>query len=92
MEKGDDLKTYSFRSNGLFYYTKKPYIEEIKSKERLFDILHSSQRIFVIFHTETFDRIKKDLNIKIPPVDQAKVGHWNYVLISNKEDLFGTEN
>jgi 4-amino-4-deoxy-L-arabinose transferase-like glycosyltransferase len=81
---GDDLKTYSFKSNGLFYYTKRPYIEEIENKERFFQVLNSSQRIFVIFHTETFDRIKKDFNLEIPPIDQAKVGHWNYVLISNK--------
>ena len=84
MERGDDLKTYSFKSNGLFYYTKRPYIEEIENKERFIQVLNSSQRIFVIFHTETFDRIKKDFNREIPPIDQAKVGHWNYVLISNK--------
>jgi hypothetical protein len=30
-----------------------------------------------------FDKLKRDAGIEIDPIDQAKVGHWNYILISN---------
>jgi len=83
MEPGDDLKTCYLQSNGLIYYTKRPFIEEIVSHERMREILRSPQRVFIILHKEVFNRLKKDLNLEIDPIDQAKVGRWNYVLISN---------
>jgi len=84
MIAGDDLKTYSFKSNGLIYYTGKLYIEEIVSKERLLEVLHSLPRVFIVFQKEVFDRIGKETGMEIQPLAQARVSHWNYVLISNR--------
>jgi len=84
MEVGDDLKTYSFKSNGLFYYTRRPYIEEIESQDRLFEVLHSSQRVYIVIFAEGLDQLRKDSKIEINPIERTRVGHWNYVLISNR--------
>ena len=84
MEVGDDLKTFRFQSKGLIYYTKKPYIEEIVSEDRLFEILHSSERVFIVFLVEFFDKVKQDSKIEMDPIEKVRVGHWNYVLISNR--------
>jgi len=83
MEIGDELKTYSLKSNGLLYYTKKPYIESIQNQERFFEILNSSQRVFVVLYAESLDRLRKETNVGLIPLEQAKVNHWKYVLISN---------
>jgi 4-amino-4-deoxy-L-arabinose transferase-like glycosyltransferase len=84
MEVGDDLKTYLFKSNGLFYYTRRPYIEEIESQDRLFEVLHSSQRVYIVIFAEGLDQLRKDSKIEINPIERTRVGHWNYVLISNR--------
>ena len=84
MGEGDELKTFSFQSKGLIYYTKKPYIEEILTQDRLFEILHSSQRVFIVFLAEFFDRLKKDSKIEMDPIEKVRVGHWTYVLVSNR--------
>ena len=84
MEVGDDLKTFRFQSKGLIYYTKKPYIEEIVSEDRLFEILHSSQRVFIVFLVEFFDKVKQDSKIEMDPIEKVRIGHWNYVLMSNR--------
>jgi hypothetical protein len=83
MESGDDLKTYRFKSNGLFYYTKRFYIEEIESPNRFSEILHSPQRVYVVIFEEALDPLKKELKIEINPIEQKRVGHWNYALVSN---------
>jgi 4-amino-4-deoxy-L-arabinose transferase-like glycosyltransferase len=84
MEVGDDLKTYLFKSNGLFYYTKRPYIEEIESQDRFFETLHSSRRIYIVIFAESLNQLRKDSKIEINPIERTRVGHWNYVLISNR--------
>ena len=84
MEVGDDLKTYLFKSNGLFYYTKRPYIEEIESQDRFFEILHSSRRIYIVIFAEALDQLRKDSKMEINPIERTRVGYWNYVLISNR--------
>jgi hypothetical protein len=84
MEVGDDLKTYLFKSNGLFYYTRRPYIEEIESQDRFFEVLHSSQRVYIVIFAESLDQLRKDSKIEINPIERTRVGHWNYVLISNR--------
>jgi 4-amino-4-deoxy-L-arabinose transferase-like glycosyltransferase len=84
MEVGDEIKTYWFKSNGLIYYTKKPYIEEIETTDRFIEVFRSSQRVFIVVLVEMFDKLKKDTGIEIDPIEQVKVGHWNYVLISNR--------
>jgi 4-amino-4-deoxy-L-arabinose transferase-like glycosyltransferase len=84
MGEGDDIKTFCFQSKGLIYYTKKPYIEEIVSEDRLFEVLHSSQRVFIVFLAEFFDKLKRDSKIAMDPIEKVRVGHWNYVLVSNR--------
>jgi 4-amino-4-deoxy-L-arabinose transferase-like glycosyltransferase len=84
MEAGDELKTYSLKSNGLLYYTKKPYIESIQSKERFFEILNSSQRVFVVIYPEVLNHLKKETGIELCPLEQMTVANWKYVLISNR--------
>jgi hypothetical protein len=83
MEMGDELKTYSLKSNGLLFYTQKPYIESIQSKDRFFEILNSSQRVFVVFYPEVLNQLQKETGVEFTPLEQVKVGHWKYVLISN---------
>jgi 4-amino-4-deoxy-L-arabinose transferase-like glycosyltransferase len=83
MEAGDELKTYSLKSNGLLYYTKKPYIESIQSRERFFEIFRSSQRVFVVIYPEALTNLKKETGIELCPLEQMKVANWKYVLISN---------
>ena len=84
MEPGDELKTYSLKSNGLLYYTKKPYIESIQTKERFFEILNSPQRVFVVIYPEALDHLKKETGVEFCPLEQMIVANWKYVLISNR--------
>lgn len=84
MEPGDELKTYFFKPNGLSYYTKKRYIEEIRDKDRFSELLHSSQRIFIVMQTKVLDQLKRDLAIEICPIEQLKIGYRDHVLISNR--------
>ncbi|MEM3112666.1 MAG: glycosyltransferase family 39 protein, partial [Candidatus Anstonellales archaeon] len=83
MEPQDEIKTYWFKSNGLIYYTKQPYIEEIEDPKRFIEVYHSPRRVFIVIFTKMFEKLKKDTGIEMNPIDQAKVGHWNYILISN---------
>ena len=83
IEVGDEIKTYWFKSNGLIYYTKKPYIEEIETADRFIEVFRSSHRVFIVVLVEMFDKLKRDTGIEMDPIDQVKVGHWNYILISN---------
>jgi 4-amino-4-deoxy-L-arabinose transferase-like glycosyltransferase len=83
MEIGDELKTCFLQSNGLIYYTNKPYIESIQSKGRFLEILNSSQKVFVVIYPGVLSRLKKESGVELSPVDQVKVGHWDFLLISN---------
>jgi 4-amino-4-deoxy-L-arabinose transferase-like glycosyltransferase len=83
MEPGDEIKTYWFKSNGLIYYTKKPYIEEIETPDRFIEVFRSPHRVFIVVLLEMSDKLKRDTGIGMDPIDQVKVGHWNYILISN---------
>jgi 4-amino-4-deoxy-L-arabinose transferase-like glycosyltransferase len=84
MEPADEIKTYWFKSNGLLYYTQKPYIEEIDDTDRFIKVFHSSRRVFIVILAEMFDQLKKDAGIEVDPIERAQVGHWKYVLISNR--------
>jgi len=84
MEKGDELKTIFSKYNGLLYYTKKPYIEEIGNKDRFVEVFHSSQRVFIVFQAREFEALKKALDIEMVPIEQVRVGRWDLVLISNR--------
>lgn len=72
MESGDEIKTYWFESNGLFYYTKKPYIEAIESPDRLIEVFRSSHRVFIVILVEMFDNVKRDAGIEIEPIEKAR--------------------
>jgi len=84
MGPGDELKTCFLESNGLIYYTQKVRIESIQSKERFIEVLNSSQRVYVVIYQEFLDWMRKETGAKLDPIDQARVGHWNFVLISNR--------
>jgi 4-amino-4-deoxy-L-arabinose transferase-like glycosyltransferase len=83
MEAGDELKTYSLKSNGLLYYTKKPSIESIQSRGRFLEIFNSSQRVFVVIYPEALTNLRKETGIDLCPLEEMKVANWKYVLISN---------
>jgi hypothetical protein len=87
MGEGDEIKTFRFQSNGLIYYTQKPYVEEIVSEDRLFEVLHSSQRVFIVLPAKFFDKLRGNSKIAMDPIEKVRVGHRNYrnyVLISNR--------
>jgi 4-amino-4-deoxy-L-arabinose transferase-like glycosyltransferase len=84
MGPGDELKTCSLESNGLIYYTRKVYIENIQTKGRFLEVLNSPQRVYIVTYQDIFDLFGKETGVEIHPIDRAKVGHWNYVLISNR--------
>lgn len=83
MNLGEEIKTYWFKSNGLIYYTKKPYIEEINNPKRFKEVFNSSNRVFFVIFEDMIDQLKKETGIEMIPIEKAKVGHWKYVLISN---------
>ncbi len=84
MEKEDELKVVFFSPTGLYYYTRRPFTEEIWSQDRLIKVFQSSDRVFWVVQKGDLDQLKKDLRVEISPIDQAKVGHWDMVLISNR--------
>jgi hypothetical protein len=59
------------------------YIESIQSKERLFEIFKSPQRVFVVIYPEALDHLKKETGVEFRPLEQMVVANWKYVLISN---------
>jgi 4-amino-4-deoxy-L-arabinose transferase-like glycosyltransferase len=84
MEAGDKLKTCSVESNGLIYYTRKVYIENIQTKDRFLEILNSPERVYIVIYQDIFDFLQRETGVEIRPIDRGRVGHWNYVLISNR--------
>jgi hypothetical protein len=30
-----------------------------------------------------FEKLKSEVGVEMEPIDQAKVGHWEYILVSN---------
>jgi len=83
MESGDELKTYRLKCNGLLYYTKMPYIESIQTKDRFLELFNSGKRVFVVVYPEAVDRLRRETGMELVPIGQGKVGHWDYVVVSN---------
>lgn len=83
MENGDVLKTYRLKCNGLLYYTKMPYIESIQNKDRFVEIFNSGKRVFVVIYPEAVDPLRRETGIELVPIEQGKVGHWDYAVVSN---------
>jgi len=75
MEKGDELKVVFFRPTGLYYYTRRPFTEEIWDQCRFEKVLKSSNRVYFVIQKRDLDQLKKDLKIEIYPIDQGKIGH-----------------
>ncbi len=84
MEPGEDLKVCFFRPRGLYYYTKKSFIEEIRDKDRFHKVLESPQKVYLVIQKGDLDQFKKDLKTEIISIEQARVAHWDLVLISNR--------
>jgi len=84
MESGDELKTIFSKYNGLLYYTKMLYIEEIGNRDRLIEVLDSPKRVFIVFQAQVYEEFRKSLNTKMIPLEKTKVGRWNLVLVSNR--------
>ena len=84
MEMGDELKVCFFRPTGLYYYTKRPYTEEIWEQGRFNKVFESSGRVFMVIQRRDLDQLKKGLKTETIPIEQMRVGHWDLVLISNR--------
>ncbi len=84
MKSGDELKTYRLKNNGLLYYTRMPYIESIQNKDRFVEIFNSSKRVFIVAYPEISDLLRKETGVEIIPIERGKVGHWEYVVVSNR--------
>ena len=83
MENGDELKTYRLKNSGLLYYTKMPYMESIQNKDRFVELFNSSKRVFVVIYPEVVDRLRRETGIELVPIEKGRVGHWDYVVVSN---------
>jgi 4-amino-4-deoxy-L-arabinose transferase-like glycosyltransferase len=84
MEMGDELKVCFFSPTGLYYYTRRPFTEEIRDQGRFQKVLSSPNRVFFVIQRRDLDQLKRDLKIEIQPIDQDRVGHWELILISNR--------
>lgn len=84
MEPEDELKVCFFRPTGLYYYTKRPFTEEIRNLDKFNKVFESSKRVFMVIQRRDLDQFKKDLKREIIPIEQTKVWHWDLVLISNR--------
>jgi len=85
MKTGDDLISCYFQPDGLLYYTKKPFIEVVRNKDRFAQVMYSSQRVFIVIQKVDLYQIEKDLNFEVSSLHETRVGHWDLVLISNKD-------
>jgi len=84
MEPGDDLKTFYSKYNGLLYYTGRSFIEEIPTKEEFFKTLDLAQRVFIVVQARDFNQFKEESKFELKPLEQARVGRWDLILISNR--------
>jgi 4-amino-4-deoxy-L-arabinose transferase-like glycosyltransferase len=83
MEDGDELKLCFVRHYGVLYYTRKGFLEEIRSKDRFLEVFRSPQRVFMVIPKRALDRLKKELKIEVNPIEQGR-RYWDVVLISNR--------
>lgn len=79
----DQLMIWKFQSTGLLYYTERP-VEQIKSVERFLQIFRSSNRVFMVAEREDFTQLKERVDVPIYPVEKARVGHRELLLVSNQ--------
>jgi 4-amino-4-deoxy-L-arabinose transferase-like glycosyltransferase len=83
MREGDELKTSYFTPPGLLFYTKKNYVEDIRSRERFREVVTLPQRVFVVIQMVDLERINPKNRSKVHVIDLRKTGPWKVVLLSN---------
>jgi hypothetical protein len=83
MEAGDELKMCFFSPAGLLYYTGKTRLEEIRSLDRLREVLRLPQRVFMVMTKGKLDQLKRGLKMEVNIIEQERI-YWNLVLISNR--------
>jgi hypothetical protein len=83
MEVGDELKLCFFCPTGLLYYTKKTFLEEIRSQDRFLEALHSPQRVFMVITKGKLDRLKRELKMEVNIVEQERI-YWDVAVICNR--------
>lgn len=70
--------------NGEVYAEKPPLSFWLVNLSTFFEVLNSSQRVFVVIYPEVLHHLKKETGIELCPVEQMTVANWKYALISNR--------
>jgi 4-amino-4-deoxy-L-arabinose transferase-like glycosyltransferase len=83
MEHGDELKLCFFCPTGVLYYTRKVFLEEIRSKERFLEVFRSPERVFMVISIRDLHEIRKDLEMEVKIIERVRI-YWDFVLISNR--------
>ena len=83
MEGGDELKLCFVRPTGVLYYTRKVFLEEIRSNDRFLEVFRAPQRVFMVIGRRRLDEIRKDFGIEVKIIEQVRI-YWDLVLISNR--------
>jgi 4-amino-4-deoxy-L-arabinose transferase-like glycosyltransferase len=84
METRDELKVCFFRPTGLYYYTRRPFTEEIWEQGRFQKVFESSNRVYFAIQMKDLNQLKKDMGFEIFPIEEMRVGHWELTLVSNR--------
>jgi len=70
--------------NGEVYAEKPPLSFWLVNLSTFFEVLNSSQRVFVVIYPEALNHLKKETGIELSPLEQMTVANWKYALISNR--------
>lgn len=70
--------------NGEVYAEKPPLSFWLVNLSTFFEVLNSSQRVFVVIYPEVLYHLKKETGIELCPLEQMRVANWKYALISNR--------
>jgi 4-amino-4-deoxy-L-arabinose transferase-like glycosyltransferase len=84
MREGDELKTSYFTPPGLLFYTRKNYVEDIRSGKRLSEVMKLSQRVFVVIQKVDLEQINSKNPLEFYVIHETKAGPWTMVLLSNR--------
>ncbi len=52
--------------------------------ETRYAVIPREKRVFVVIYPEALYNLNKETGVELCPIEQAKVGNWKYVLISNR--------
>ena len=66
------------------YAEKPPLSFWLVNLSTFFEVLNSSQRVFVVIYPEALNHLKKETGIELSPLEQMTVANWKYALISNR--------